>query len=247
MFQKTRSLCIPCAAAALVLVTNSTVQAQSGTGGSGINMGKITPGKISPIGINPIGIRPGGINSGPLRFGPINSSGFYNNRGIRTGPGLSLGGSVNPFYSNPDYGGSVDYPNPSSAFFSYPPDGPAADGRMVYPDAYVAPLAVSPAARVSPTPALPLRAKTSVRVTVPADAQVWFDGKPTTTTGSVREFNTPPLKPGSQYSFAIRARWNENGREVNQTQQVQFVPGQFLDVSFPAPPMAENASADQRQ
>ena len=56
---------------------------------------------------------------------------------------------------------------------------------------------------------------------VPADAKIWFDGTATTTTGSVRQFGTPPLKPGSQSSYEIRARWNENGQEMDQTQHVQ--------------------------
>src|SRR4051812_34185215 len=36
-----------------------------------------------------------------------------------------------------------------------------------------------------------------VTVRVPADANVWFENLPTTSTGPVREFNSPPLSPGA--------------------------------------------------
>ena len=73
-------------------------------------------------------------------------------------------------------------------------------------------------------------------MTVPAGAQVWFDGTATTSTGSVREFDSPPLTPGNRYSYEIQARWNENGQEVSQTQQVVVTAGAHVDVKFPAPP-----------
>ena len=50
-------------------------------------------------------------------------------------------------------------------------------------------------------------------------AEVWFNGTPTTSTGPARQFASPPLTPGTRYSYDIRATWNENGREVTQTQQ----------------------------
>jgi uncharacterized protein (TIGR03000 family) len=46
---------------------------------------------------------------------------------------------------------------------------------------------------------------------VPADAEVWFNGVPTKQTGTRREFVTPPLDPGGDYSYRLRVRWNEGG------------------------------------
>jgi uncharacterized protein (TIGR03000 family) len=78
-------------------------------------------------------------------------------------------------------------------------------------------------------------ANTHARVTVkaPADARVWFDGEPTTSTGPVRQFYSPPLTPGRRYSYEVRARWTENGREVTQTRQVDVTPGTSVEVNFP--------------
>jgi uncharacterized protein (TIGR03000 family) len=75
-------------------------------------------------------------------------------------------------------------------------------------------------------------------VKVPQDTQLWFDGSKTTTVGSMREFRSPPLTPGKRYTYEIRARWNDNGHEITQVQQVQFTAGDHIDVTFPTPTKA---------
>jgi uncharacterized protein (TIGR03000 family) len=75
-------------------------------------------------------------------------------------------------------------------------------------------------------------------VHVPADARVWFGTTKTTSTGSVRQYESPPLTPGSQYTYEIRARWTQNGQEVTQTQQVPLTAGGHVNVTFPVPPKA---------
>ena len=79
-------------------------------------------------------------------------------------------------------------------------------------------------------------ARAHVTVTVPAGAQVWFDNHLTTTTGSVRQFDSPVLTPGGRYGYEVRARWTENGREVTQTQLVAISAGSSVDVAFPQQP-----------
>jgi len=73
-------------------------------------------------------------------------------------------------------------------------------------------------------------------MTVPADAEVWFDGTKTTTAGPVREYQSPPQTPGQQYTYEVKARWQENGREVTQTQQVDVSAGGHFEVRFPVQP-----------
>jgi uncharacterized protein (TIGR03000 family) len=72
-------------------------------------------------------------------------------------------------------------------------------------------------------------------VNVPANARVWFSGVLTTSTGPVREFQSPPLTAGHRYDYEVRARWNENGHEVTQTQHVPVTPGAHVRVDFPTP------------
>jgi uncharacterized protein (TIGR03000 family) len=75
-----------------------------------------------------------------------------------------------------------------------------------------------------------------VTVTVPADAEVSFDGTMTLSKGAVRQYDSPPLEPGTRYTYDVKATWNENGREVTQTQRVEVTAGAHVNVSFPAPP-----------
>ena len=75
-----------------------------------------------------------------------------------------------------------------------------------------------------------------VTVNVPAGALLWFDGMATASTGQVREFDSPPLRPDRHYSYEVRARWSKNGHLVTQTQEVNVAPGANVSVSFPVPP-----------
>jgi uncharacterized protein (TIGR03000 family) len=52
-------------------------------------------------------------------------------------------------------------------------------------------------------------------VRVPAGALLEIDGNKTTSTGEVRTFQTPPLKVGGRYNYALKA--TANGKEVART------------------------------
>jgi uncharacterized protein (TIGR03000 family) len=80
-------------------------------------------------------------------------------------------------------------------------------------------------------------ADNSTRITVrlPAGADLWFEGTKMTATGPVRVFSVPPVTPGRQYTYTVRARWVENDITTDQTRTVVFTAGTDLDVSFPAP------------
>src|SRR5262249_21369570 len=73
-------------------------------------------------------------------------------------------------------------------------------------------------------------------VNLPAGARLWLEGTPTTRTGPVRQFNSPPLAPGRRYSYQVRASWDEHGHEVTQTQKVGVTAGAHVEMRFPVPP-----------
>jgi uncharacterized protein (TIGR02246 family) len=52
-------------------------------------------------------------------------------------------------------------------------------------------------------------------VRLPAGAVLMIDGKPTTSTGEVRKFETPPLRPGKSYTYTLKA--TANGKDVTRT------------------------------
>jgi uncharacterized protein (TIGR03000 family) len=74
-----------------------------------------------------------------------------------------------------------------------------------------------------------------INVTAPVDAEVWFDGVPTNSTGAIRQFDSPPLSPGRRYTYDVRARWDQNGQEMTQTQHVVVTAGSRVSIKFPAP------------
>jgi uncharacterized protein (TIGR03000 family) len=79
-----------------------------------------------------------------------------------------------------------------------------------------------------------------VKVTLPdADAQVWFEGQLTRQRGKERGFVSPQLDAGQEYVYDVRARWTENGREVERTRTVRVRADGVATVDF-------TASADSR-
>jgi len=69
-----------------------------------------------------------------------------------------------------------------------------------------------------------------VRVPSP-DAQVWFDDHRTQQGGMQRMFDSPPLQSGT-YSYNIRAKWRQDGKDMEQTRTVRVQPGQRVTVDF---------------
>lgn len=65
-------------------------------------------------------------------------------------------------------------------------------------------------------------------VTVPADAQVWLDDQPTTSTGTRRVYETPILPPGRLYPFRVTVK--SNG--TTTTQIANGCPGELVQVRF---------------
>jgi uncharacterized protein (TIGR03000 family) len=164
----------------------------------------------------------------------------------------------NPYYGgnygyNPYYGGSYGY-NPyygyTPYFGSYPYDDYAYSAYdPVYSGDYYRPALTNPGGAApggsnpvgdqsSSTSALlaEFDTRAHVTVTVPDDARVWFDGSAPSAAGRVRQFVTPPLEAGQQYTYWIRARWDENGQAVNQLQPVEVTAGARVNVQFLALP-----------
>jgi uncharacterized protein (TIGR03000 family) len=80
-------------------------------------------------------------------------------------------------------------------------------------------------------------------VEVPAAAEVFLEGIKTKQTGPSRAFVSPPLAPGKQYLYEVRARWTENGQVVEQTRSVVVSAGARLIVHFPQAPPRERVPA----
>ena len=84
-----------------------------------------------------------------------------------------------------------------------------------------------------------------IDVRVPNNAEVWIDDQKTNQTGPMREFVTPALNPGQEYSYDVRARWTENGQEVVRHRKLNFHAGDRLAVNLMAPEPRPTAEATQ--
>jgi uncharacterized protein (TIGR03000 family) len=141
----------------------------------------------------------------------------------RVGPAQSYRG---PEYYLPPYRPAYEYSEPT-----YSPGPTERVSPFPYGFAGRDPTQVP---EVGPSPAyFPTDNRARVRVLVPADATVWFDGAKTQSTGSVRVYQSPRLSAGDVYTYTIRATWRGNGREVTQSQAVDVRAGTQSDVVFP--------------
>lgn len=175
---------------------------------------------------------PWDLSLGPYYAAPPVS---YN---VAYGYGLPYGNYqlYNPFdpYQNPGRGAYY----PRESFYSLPPygqelyTGPRLRDLLDhgYPPP-PAPAGVVP--ELLPVPAVVDGNGVTVDVKVPADAEVWFDGGKTGQTGSDRVFHSPALRPGVSYMYLVRAKWREDGREVEQVQTVTVRAGDRVRVAFP--------------
>jgi uncharacterized protein (TIGR03000 family) len=148
-----------------------------------------------------------------------------------------------PYYGYPYYGSYNYYPY-SSYYPYYGSTGYYSPAYGSEPD-LGSDSAVLPLVSESYVPATPSYSNAvqapadrpaHVTVRVPANAEIWVNDSKTTTTGSVREYQTPPLTPGKRYTYEIRARWSDNGQEVTQTQEVEVTAGVPTNVQFPVSP-----------
>jgi uncharacterized protein (TIGR03000 family) len=189
------------------------------------------------------GGRVGGGHGGGSHFGGSHFGGYHygggSNHYVAHGsygyhPYSHYGYNYYPYYYG--YGAYPAYPYgtyPSLAYdsgttdtyASTPPNGSISAAAQGVPDNF----AVVPAA---PTPT---DTRANIAVTAPADARIWFQDVAVNFRGPSEHFQSPPLAQGGQYVYEVRAAWTEDGKEVTQSQKVNFGPGERLTVTFPSP------------
>ncbi len=158
------------------------------------------------------GFRGGGVSRGYYGGG----RGYYAGRGYYGGYGRGYGGWGWGY----GLGVGLDYPYYGGNYYDSYPN---------YGSTYVVPTYDSVTPPIASVPAVqPAR----IVVNVPdPNATVLFDGAPTTTMGTVRNFDTPPLSQGD-YTYQITAKWMVNGKEVTKTQKIHVTPGAQAIVNF---------------
>jgi uncharacterized protein (TIGR03000 family) len=70
-------------------------------------------------------------------------------------------------------------------------------------------------------------------IRLPADAKLFFGNtEASVQNGAVRMFRSPALDPRSNYQYELRARWMENGQQVERTRMVPIRANQVVNVDF---------------
>lgn len=65
---------------------------------------------------------------------------------------------------------------------------------------------------------------------LPAEGDVWHDGKTVTGTGTTRVLFFPPLKPGENHTFNIRLLWTKDGAAFEAERRTEVKPGRKQQV-----------------
>jgi uncharacterized protein (TIGR03000 family) len=85
-----------------------------------------------------------------------------------------------------------------------------------------------------PVPAPASTTAGTIKLQVPATAEVWVEKEKLAQAGAERVYQTPPLTPGKMQVISVRAKWVEGGKEVEQFRVVGVKPGETARVTFGA-------------
>jgi uncharacterized protein (TIGR03000 family) len=202
------------AAALLAAPATSSAQVSIGLGRYGISFG--TPYYYSPY--YSYGYYPSlGYYSGYSYYPSYGSYGYYPSR---------WGYSNTPSY----YGSGSNWAYPSYNYSAYPSSDyystPATSNGYYAPANAGSSYAYGASSQQGAN-----TARLNVRLPA-ADAEVWFDDKPTQQRGTMREFASPPLNPDKNYTYEVRARWMENGKTMERTKKVAVRANGVATVDF---------------
>jgi uncharacterized protein (TIGR03000 family) len=80
-----------------------------------------------------------------------------------------------------------------------------------------------------------LSTRSTIVVSLPADAKLQVQGKQTTTEGQERTFATPDLHAGDVCAYTLSAEIVVDGKKVTQSRTVNFRAGEVVKVQFDFP------------
>lgn len=82
-------------------------------------------------------------------------------------------------------------------------------------------------------------------ITVPSDATVFVNDRPTTSTGTVRSYAAGGLLSGYQYGFTVRSERMVDGRVVSETQMLRLTTGQTSQLAFSLTPSTTKVAVQE--
>jgi uncharacterized protein (TIGR03000 family) len=76
--------------------------------------------------------------------------------------------------------------------------------------------------------------RAQLRISIPGErAEIWIEGQKSEQARRVEDYVSPPLTPGKQYFYEVRARWTDTaGKQVERTKSFPIVPGRPVLLDF---------------
>lgn len=143
-----------------------------------------------------------------------------------------------PHYAGPPFvpgcrNESTHAGGPNGIWLNYGADGYPAAGAPVPAPAVTTP---APAPVVPPAPVLPgvPAPNGKVSITLPSDARLSFNGTFAAGNGTVRTFQTPPLEPGTDYTYTLSAEVIVDGTVRTVSEKVIVRAGEETKVTLAA-------------
>jgi uncharacterized protein (TIGR03000 family) len=153
--------------------------------------------------------------------------------GMAGAPGAGYGGAYPyPGLIIPYYQGGYNYGGYDPMVASVPSTAYLTLGNTSYTTESPSPIPVyapRPPFAQSPPP-MPLTSL--LQVQVPQGAEVWLEGQRMRSTGSMRHFRSPPLNPTKEYAYEVRARWQYDGKPVEDVRHIAIRAGATILVDF---------------
>jgi uncharacterized protein (TIGR03000 family) len=184
----------------------------------------------------------GGFVYGGFGYGGLGYGGYLYGGMWPAYYGGYLGDNAWPYYYAPynrvwtgDFFGGYGYDYLPPDQGPYPPGVPIGGYVPSYPQpqgGFAPPLGQMP-----PNPndysGKPKILSATVVIHLPVDsAELWFNGVKTSALGLKREFTTPDLLPGKLYTYEVRARWMQDGKQFDQTRTLQVQAGSQSILAF---------------
>ncbi len=160
----------------------------------------------------------GGSSSSYSTYSWGSSGGSSSSSGYTYGSWGSSGGS-----SSSGGGYVVPYAAPTETYYY--------DGAPTPPANSPTPPANNDAAP-EPPPAAARADAGTLMVSVPADAKVYVNGKPTTSLGSQRSYVSRGLRSGFKYAYEVRAEVVRDGRKIEEVKTVELRAGEISRLAF---------------
>jgi uncharacterized protein (TIGR03000 family) len=167
------------------------------------------------------------------------------------GPARAALDSYSPLWEGPSpiIMTSINYPGLYGSYFAGVPalvynTRPSAGNFYTAGATDVLPPRLVTLAEPAPAAVPPGGEKAHVNVMLPSEATLTIQGVRMSSTGSFREFVSPPLPFNQDFTYTISASWTFNGRDVTQERVVRVRAGERVDVDLmtSAPRQAETST-----